>query len=323
MNRRYMMQEIYQQHVDGEDVSKRPKEEDPFEDPLEDILVGSSNVFLQSLSYALDFDDKLAITDYKGTEEGSLIVKVAPCSQSGKALDEDYFVDDPKDLIGKPYHFKVTIRCADIHNLRFCNGLCVKYKSFQDDEDISTDMLSDTLCPEFNHSRIISFPAITQEHLDWFNDGCITFQVFARQMESTNNKGLSKMTTKELRQMDSLNKPTMGHRTSTFGTNEGSEVAKLKSELILLKRKNDRLVKKEKRIQELCEEWDKKPTEQQTYENFHRAVSTAAYYQSGRLKYRVNMIHSMIKAQQSATANGGQIKMEDGGGMTSRACNLM
>ena len=49
--------------------------------------------------------------------------------------------------------------------------------------------------------------------------------------------------------MDSLNKPTMGHRTSTFGTNEGSEVAKLKSELILLKRKNDRLVKKEKRIQ--------------------------------------------------------------------------
>ena len=41
------------------------KEEDPFWEPPEDILIGTANVFLQSLSYALDFDDKLAVTDYK------------------------------------------------------------------------------------------------------------------------------------------------------------------------------------------------------------------------------------------------------------------
>ena len=30
-------------------------------------MIGTANVFLQSLSYALDFDDKLTITDYKVT----------------------------------------------------------------------------------------------------------------------------------------------------------------------------------------------------------------------------------------------------------------
>ena len=58
-------------------------------------------------SYALDFEDKLAITDYKGQEEGFIYVNVTPCTQAGKALDEDYFVDDSADLLGKPYYFKV------------------------------------------------------------------------------------------------------------------------------------------------------------------------------------------------------------------------
>ena len=51
--------------MDGEDLSKVPKEEDPFWEPPEDVLIGTASVFLQSLSYALDFDDKLSITDYK------------------------------------------------------------------------------------------------------------------------------------------------------------------------------------------------------------------------------------------------------------------
>lgn len=51
--------------MDGEDLSTIPKEEDPFWEPPEDVLIGTASVFLQSLSYALDFDDKLSITDYK------------------------------------------------------------------------------------------------------------------------------------------------------------------------------------------------------------------------------------------------------------------
>ena len=63
---------MYQRWMEGEDISKVPKEEDPFWEPPEDVLIGTANVFLQSLAYALDFNDKLSITDYK--VELSLII---------------------------------------------------------------------------------------------------------------------------------------------------------------------------------------------------------------------------------------------------------
>ena len=37
------------------------------------------------------------------------MIEVAPCTQDGKPLDEDYFVENPKELIGKPYHFMVSM----------------------------------------------------------------------------------------------------------------------------------------------------------------------------------------------------------------------
>mgnify|MGYP001795955545 CR=1 FL=1 len=45
--------------------------------------------------------------------------------------------------------------------------------------------------------------------------------------------------------------------------------------------------------QQLCDEWGKKPQEEQKFDAFHRAVSAAAFYQSGRLKYRINMLSSV------------------------------
>jgi hypothetical protein len=36
-----------------------------FWEPVEDILIGTAGVFLQSLAYLLDFDDEVGIVDYK------------------------------------------------------------------------------------------------------------------------------------------------------------------------------------------------------------------------------------------------------------------
>ena len=66
-------QDLYQRFLDGdESVKNVPLEEDPFWEPPEDVLIGTANVFLQSLSYALDFDDKLMVTDYKVRQTLSL-----------------------------------------------------------------------------------------------------------------------------------------------------------------------------------------------------------------------------------------------------------
>ena len=112
---------MYQKWLDGdEDIASISKEEDPFWEPTEDVLIGCANVFLQSLAYALDFDDRLSITDYKGQEEGYLYVNVAPCTQKGKPLDEDYFVDNPSELLGKPYYFQVGYMFGICH-VRYVN----------------------------------------------------------------------------------------------------------------------------------------------------------------------------------------------------------
>ena len=54
-----------------------PKEEDPFWEPPEDVLIGTASVFLQSLSFALDFDDKLSITDYKVGRKTPVVCSVS------------------------------------------------------------------------------------------------------------------------------------------------------------------------------------------------------------------------------------------------------
>ena len=67
------VKDMYQAWLDGDhDISLIPREEDPFWEPVEDALVGTANIFLQSLGYVLDFDDSLTITDLKSNEHGLL-----------------------------------------------------------------------------------------------------------------------------------------------------------------------------------------------------------------------------------------------------------
>ncbi|XP_035680262.1 kinesin-like protein KIF28P isoform X3 [Branchiostoma floridae] len=290
MNRRYMIQELYQRHLDGdEDVMKIPKEEDPFWEPPEDVLIGTANVFLQSLSYALDFDDKLSVTDYKGVEEGNLYVNITPCSDKGKPLDEDFFVEDPQELLGKPFHYKVTIKSAEVNKAKYSKGLHVKYKVYQDDDFTSTPVIKATLSPEFKHHRIITYPAVNEDQLGYFEHGCITFQLYGVQEDSVNDNRLMKMTTKELRQMEQLQTPGMQRRQTI---SEASEESKLRNELDVLRKKFERLEKKEKRIQDLCSEWKSKPAEEQQFEPFWRHVSAVANSSGNKLKTRVEILNT-------------------------------
>ncbi|RUS83416.1 hypothetical protein EGW08_008837 [Elysia chlorotica] len=126
VDRKYMIQDMYQRYLDGEDVNSIPREEDPFWEPTEDILIGTADIFLQSLVNAMDFSDQLSITDYKGQEEGKLRVNIIPCTQAGLALDEDNYVEDSKELLNKPFHFKVRGGGQIISMLRELRDLAEK-----------------------------------------------------------------------------------------------------------------------------------------------------------------------------------------------------
>lgn len=112
INRRFKINEMYQQYIDNDDSWKKiPVEEDPFLDPPEPVILGYSTVFLQSLAFALDFEDpNMPITDHKGGESGQISCALVPCNAKGKKLAEDEFVEDSAELIGKPFHFKGSLR---------------------------------------------------------------------------------------------------------------------------------------------------------------------------------------------------------------------
>ena len=72
----------------------------------------------------------------------------------------------------------------------------MKFKSYNEEELTETPTKTGTLSPEFNFSKVFSFSAITQEHLDWFENGCITFMLYGKQEDSVPDSRLMKMTTK-------------------------------------------------------------------------------------------------------------------------------
>ena len=321
---------MYNRFLEGEDLTKLPQEEDPFWEPADDVVVGSANVFLQSLSYALDFEDELAVTDYKGSEEGSMSIHVTPCSQAGKPLDDDYFVDEPNDLVGKPYHFKITIRTAEVHKTRYTHGLYVSFRYLGDDGTATrTQTVKETLSPTFDFEKIVSYESITQEHLDWFDNGCISFTIHALQSDTVSDARLSKMTTKDLRQKEFMQGKIGGSAApqATFRDKTASELPNLKAELILYKKKHKRLEEKEKRIQDLVTEWEGKTDAEKQFEPFHRAVHAAAFHERGKLKFRVNLLHSYLKNNPEAEGGGGGggqgVKPAGGSAGGSKACSMM
>ncbi|XP_061166469.1 kinesin-like protein KIF28 isoform X2 [Saccostrea echinata] len=304
ITRRYLIQELYQKFLDGEDVSHIPKEQDPFWEPTEDVLIGTSNLFLQSLSYCLDFEDTLNISDYKGQEEGHVKVKLEPCDPKGKPIDEEAFVDDPRELLNKPYNFKLTIENANIHKSRFSKGILVKYsvKNNGKVEEVKTPTVKNTLTPTFNHSKVISIPKLKQENLDFFESGCITLSMYGIQEDTLPDPKLLKLNTRELRQMENMENSqahASGRRGTMFGNEIASDTSHLKTEVVLLQRKYERLQQKERRMQQICEEWSKKPAEEKQFEPFYRAVSAAANSTGTRLKTRVQMLNQMLKLQKT------------------------
>jgi kinesin family protein 1 len=111
MNRKFLMQDLYQRYLNGdEDILRLKPHLDPFWEPIEDLFIGTSNFFVQSLAYNMDFEDKSFITNYKGEEVGTIFSKIVPCSQDGKPMNESRYIENPALLLNKPFSFIVILK---------------------------------------------------------------------------------------------------------------------------------------------------------------------------------------------------------------------
>ncbi|CAF3137222.1 unnamed protein product [Rotaria sp. Silwood2] len=281
LNRIYIIKEHYQKFIDGqENILYIAKEDDPFWEPVEDVLIGTANVFLQSLVHSMDFDDEIYIIDYKGFDQGRLHINLSPCLPNGDILNKEHFIDHPDELLNKPFSFKITINYIEINDEHYNKGLRIRYKIFNELKFNETNVICrQTLYARINQTRIITIPNVDNNWLNFIDNGCIIFQIFALQEEKKSSIDLFKMTTRELKiteqnQYDTMSKHVNHPNISLL------DDSKLKAGLTLLHRKYMRLEQKEKRIQQLCREWEN----HHDYSTFYKYLSAIAFSTGTKLK---------------------------------------
>uniref|UniRef100_A0A674IVG9 Kinesin-like protein n=1 Tax=Terrapene triunguis TaxID=2587831 RepID=A0A674IVG9_9SAUR len=118
INRKFLMEEVYQHFLDGEDVYVG-QDHDPFWDPVEVIHLGSAHIWLQSLAYCMKLEEQTEVLNSEGMEEAILLLNIAPCSSDGRAFGEDDMVIDPLELLGRRIDFQIHIlQCLGVKWLR-------------------------------------------------------------------------------------------------------------------------------------------------------------------------------------------------------------
>ena len=114
-----MIREILEEYFDTAIIPKLKKNEDPFWDPPNPILIGQAFLQLKQLSVAIDnhHEAKIISFDGEGGQQGILNIGYDPCNAVGEVgdefIDQKLFVDEAKDLIGQSnLFFKVQVKSA-------------------------------------------------------------------------------------------------------------------------------------------------------------------------------------------------------------------
>ncbi|XP_019746414.1 kinesin-like protein KIF28P [Hippocampus comes] len=128
VNRKFLMEEIYQQHLDemkgeqpgeGLSIAALPRDKDPFWDPVEPLLLGTAHLWLQSLAFRIPVDEQLEVLGSEGSEEAILQAKLIPCTSDGLPLGEDDILIDPSELLGRRLDVQLVVeQCFGLRWIR-------------------------------------------------------------------------------------------------------------------------------------------------------------------------------------------------------------
>ncbi|XP_037103943.1 kinesin-like protein KIF28P [Syngnathus acus] len=128
VNRKFLMEELYQQHQEeikgqhtgeGLSIAGLPRDKDPFWDPVEPLLLGTTHLWLQSLAFRIPVDEQLEVLGSEGSEEAILQAKLVPCTADGLPLGEDDILIDPSELLGRRLDVQLVVeQCFGLRWIR-------------------------------------------------------------------------------------------------------------------------------------------------------------------------------------------------------------
>ncbi|XP_060594339.1 kinesin-like protein KIF28P [Ruditapes philippinarum] len=183
INRKFLMQEMYQNYVEGDADWDVPQDKDPFWEPADvEKLIGTTHVLLQSMAYNIDLEENLVISDYKGNDQGHLDVAVVPCTKDFTPVPEDDFVEDPKELKGKPVYCKIVIKSARGLPSNIDKSFC-RYKFYLDKDYTQTKEIAGTINPDFQHENKITVKSATEQFIEYLNSESLYIEVWGRQKD--------------------------------------------------------------------------------------------------------------------------------------------
>ncbi|TNN19372.1 Kinesin-like protein, partial [Schistosoma japonicum] len=269
MTRRFLMQDMYQKYLNKQ-LEDYSQECDPFWEPLEDLFIGIAPAFLRALAYRLDVNEELKIMDFIGDELGTVNVKLIPCSSSALPSNNTTsgntdvaFVEDPRELIGKPFNFKIMLSSPNLYDSE--QNKCkftVYYRVFKESELTKVKMEPNEL-----HTRSYSIDQVTLEHLDYFHTEFICFMIYCSQYEKDAKKHHDAYSSGSL----------FPRRYSHLSVEELNDISKLKTELTILQRGLDLFIEKDKQLDQLYKAWANKSLSADNFklilEDIHKLVN--------------------------------------------------
>lgn len=191
IDRRFMMQAIMRRveqeddDDDDDDDDDEDEKPDPFHHNAGHTVLGCATCFLDSLSYNIEFDEKVNIVDYKGRNEGQLHVSVYPVTSNGDLLNEDDVNEDPESLLGKEMNLKVTIHQAA--GVRKFERLMVNFEDPYTKEQVKTAEISDPGDLTWNYTHQIKVAKVDRAFLDFITEGSMA--CFVRVWQSDEESG--------------------------------------------------------------------------------------------------------------------------------------
>ncbi|XP_005092304.1 kinesin-like protein KIF28P [Aplysia californica] len=215
INRKYLMQEMYQNFMEGDTDWDVSKEKDPFWEPhTTPVMIGTVHVYMQPIAHLIDMDENMVIMDIKGQETGHLLIGSIPCDAKWKTLPEDVFADDPKELSGKALYFKFSIKGARGIPANFDTTYC-NYKFYTEDKPTKTKEVKGTINPDYDHERQISFKSVTNQLIEYLSNDSVMIEVWGIQKEEGMKTGSEIKNTKDLmqREKSTLAPPAAGQKT--------------------------------------------------------------------------------------------------------------
>jgi len=180
IDRRFMMQAIMRSAEQGEfdddddddDDDDEGEKPDPWYHSPAFVILGCATCFLDSLTYNIEFDEKVNIVDYKGRNEGQLHFSVYPCTEAGAHLDEDDVNEEPENLIGQPMYLEMKAHSAQ--GVKKTNKMKVVYTDPYTKVEIETNEISDEDALEWDHTHVVKVPSVERDMLEWLKTGSLS-----------------------------------------------------------------------------------------------------------------------------------------------------